>query len=54
MTHDELDEGGVTLRNISGGWPMVIASLKSLLETGHALMIDPPTAACKETADAQA
>jgi len=54
VTHDELDERGVTLRNISGGWPMVIASLKSLLETGHALMIDPPTAACKETADAQA
>jgi uncharacterized protein YndB with AHSA1/START domain len=54
VTHDELDERGVTLRNISGGWPMVIASLKSLLETGHALMIDPPSTACKETADAQA
>ena len=52
VTHDELDERGVTLRNISGGWPMVIASLKSLLETGHALMIDPPTTACKEKADA--
>jgi uncharacterized protein YndB with AHSA1/START domain len=43
VTHDELDEGGVTLRNISGGWPMVLASLKSLLETGHALDIDPPS-----------
>jgi uncharacterized protein YndB with AHSA1/START domain len=52
VTHDELDERGVTLRNISGGWPMVIASLKSLLETGQALMIDPPTTACKEKADA--
>jgi hypothetical protein len=49
VTHDELDERGVTLRNISGGWPMVVASLKSLLETGHALDIDPPTVA-KEAA----
>ena len=32
-----LDEGGKTFRDISGGWPMVIASLKSLLETGHPL-----------------
>ena len=50
VTHDELDEGGVTLRNISGGWPMVLASLKSLLETGHALDIDPPPVTRKETA----
>jgi uncharacterized protein YndB with AHSA1/START domain len=48
VTHDELDERGVTLRNISGGLPMVIASLKSLLETGHALDIDPPPATQKE------
>ncbi|SRR5258708_39602578 len=52
VTHDELDEGGVTLRNISGGWPMVIASLKSLLETGHALDIDQPAATQKEPAHA--
>ena len=49
VTHDELDEGGVTLRNISGGWPMVLASLKSLLETGRVLDIDPPSVT-KETA----
>ena len=35
VTHDNLDEGGKTLRDISGGWPMVMASLKSLLETGR-------------------
>jgi uncharacterized protein YndB with AHSA1/START domain len=52
VTHDELDEGGKTLRDISGGWPMVIASLKSLLETGHVLVIDPPSVAVKEEADA--
>ena len=54
VTHDELDERGVTLRNISGGWPMVLASLKSLLETGHALDIDPPSVAQKEKATAGA
>jgi hypothetical protein len=40
VTHDNLDEGGKTFRDISGGWPMVIASLKSLLETGHPLPAD--------------
>jgi uncharacterized protein YndB with AHSA1/START domain len=51
VTHDNLDEGGKTLRGISAGWPMVLASLKSLLETGHVLTIDPPVEA-KETAHA--
>jgi uncharacterized protein YndB with AHSA1/START domain len=50
VTHDNLDEGGKTLRDISGGWPMVLASLKSLLETGHVLAIDPPSSTAKETA----
>ena len=35
VTHDDLDEGGKTLRDISGGWPLVMASLKSFLETGR-------------------
>ncbi|MDB5611844.1 MAG: ATPase [Bradyrhizobium sp.] len=52
VTHDNLEEGGKTLRDISGGWPMVLASLKSLLETGHPLMLDPPVNAPKENADA--
>ena len=52
VTHDNLDEGGKTLRDISGGWPMVIASLKSLLETGHALPADLPSCAAKEKTDA--
>jgi uncharacterized protein YndB with AHSA1/START domain len=38
VTHDELSEK--TLRDISGGWPMVIASLKSLLENGRPLPAD--------------
>jgi uncharacterized protein YndB with AHSA1/START domain len=45
VTHDDLDEGGKTLRDISGGWPMVIASLKSLLETGQPLPTDLPSCA---------
>ena len=52
VTHDNLDEGGKTLRDISGGWPMVIASLKSLLETGHALPADLPSCAAQEKTDA--
>jgi uncharacterized protein YndB with AHSA1/START domain len=40
VTHDELDERGETLRSISGGWPMVMASLKSFLETGRELAHD--------------
>src|SRR5258706_11635233 len=51
VTHDNLDERGKTLRDISGGWPMVIASLKSILETGHALPADLPSSAAKEKAD---
>ena len=54
VTHDNLDEGGKTYRDISGGWPMVIASLKSLLETGHALPADLSSDCTKEQADAQA
>jgi uncharacterized protein YndB with AHSA1/START domain len=43
VTHDNLDEGGKTFRDISGGWPMVIASLKSVLETGRPLPADLPS-----------
>lgn len=37
VTHDELDEGSDMHRKISQGWPRVLSSLKSLLETGRAL-----------------
>ena len=53
VTHDDFDEGSKTFSDISGGWPMVLASLKSLLETGHALAIDQPSVT-KEQAHAQA
>jgi uncharacterized protein YndB with AHSA1/START domain len=35
LTHDHLDEE--TLGSISSGWPWVLSSLKSLLETGKPL-----------------
>jgi uncharacterized protein YndB with AHSA1/START domain len=37
VTHDDFDAGSKVFRAISGGWPLVLASLKSLLETGGGL-----------------
>jgi hypothetical protein len=37
MTHDGFDDGSVVLPKISVGWPSILSSLKSLLETGREL-----------------
>jgi uncharacterized protein YndB with AHSA1/START domain len=37
VTHDELEADPAMLRSISEGWPRVLSSLKSLLETGRPL-----------------
>jgi len=37
VTHDELQPGSDMLRGISEGWPRVLSSLKSFLETGKPL-----------------
>jgi len=37
VTHDRLEAGSEMLRRIAAGWPKVLSSLKSLLETGRAL-----------------
>ncbi|WP_375770240.1 SRPBCC family protein [Archangium gephyra] len=37
VMHDELVEGGETMKGISQGWPAILSSLKSLLETGQPL-----------------
>jgi uncharacterized protein YndB with AHSA1/START domain len=37
VTHDELEADSKMLRGISEGWPRVLSSLKSLLETGRPL-----------------
>jgi len=52
VTHDNLDEGSKTLRDISGGWPMVLASLKSILETGRPLPLGLKSSSQKEAARA--
>jgi uncharacterized protein YndB with AHSA1/START domain len=39
VTHDEFPEGGLTLETVKEGWPEILSSLKSLLETGQALAI---------------
>ena len=39
VTHDDFDVGSKVLAAVSGGWPVVLASLKSFLETGDALEI---------------
>lgn len=37
IVHDRFPENTVLLDSISGGWPWILSSLKSLLETGQAL-----------------
>ena len=37
VTHDELEAGSEMLRGITEGWPRVLSSLKTLLETGRPL-----------------
>jgi uncharacterized protein YndB with AHSA1/START domain len=37
VVHDDFDEGSKAFESISGGWPKVLSSLKSFLETGSGL-----------------
>ena len=37
VVHDDLEPGGLLAGMISGGWPRVLANLKTLLETGEPL-----------------
>lgn len=37
VIHDDFDPGSAVLESVSGGWPLILASLKTLLETGRAL-----------------
>jgi uncharacterized protein YndB with AHSA1/START domain len=39
VTHDGLEPGSDMLDGITDGWPKVLASLKTLLETGRALPV---------------
>jgi uncharacterized protein YndB with AHSA1/START domain/DNA-binding transcriptional ArsR family regulator len=37
VVHDGFDPGSAALEGVSGGWPAILSSLKSLLETGEVL-----------------
>jgi hypothetical protein len=37
MTHDQFPEGSAVYRACSGAWPILLSSLKTLLETGNPL-----------------
>ena len=40
LTHDEFQSQNETFRSVGGGWPKVLSSLKSLVETGEGLIDD--------------
>ena len=39
VVHDGFEQGSIVLESISGGWPKVISSLKTMLETGTAVAV---------------
>ena len=45
VTHEGFAEDSKTLPDISTGWPMVLSSLKSILETGQPLAFETASAA---------
>jgi uncharacterized protein YndB with AHSA1/START domain/DNA-binding transcriptional ArsR family regulator len=44
VVHEDLDGRGATAREVAGGWPLILAGLKTLLETGEPLMGADPAA----------
>jgi uncharacterized protein YndB with AHSA1/START domain len=45
LMHDEFDPGSKVLEGCRSGWPAILSSLKSLLETGEPLALASPDAA---------
>ena len=41
--HSDLEQDGPFCRIVTGGWPMILSSLKSLLETGEPLAFPQPS-----------
>lgn len=39
LTHNELEAGGKVVEAVRNGWPAILSSLKSLLETGEPLAL---------------
>lgn len=54
VVHEGFAKDSKTLPSVSFGWPMVLASLKSILETGQPLKLNPETITRTETAHEQA
>jgi uncharacterized protein YndB with AHSA1/START domain len=50
VTHDDLEAGGEVLPSVRNGWPAILCSLKSLLETGEPLALTNPAPATKHAA----
>lgn len=46
ITHSIEREHSKLIESVSGGWPKVLSNLKSMLETGEAVMQDPYPAPC--------
>ena len=44
VVHDDFGPGSAVLEMISGGWPAIVANLKTLLETGEIMPADPDAA----------
>ncbi|HZD62955.1 MAG TPA: SRPBCC domain-containing protein, partial [Xanthobacteraceae bacterium] len=42
VTHDEFEPGSKVHAAVSNGWPMILSSLKSLLETGRPSALTSP------------
>jgi uncharacterized protein YndB with AHSA1/START domain/DNA-binding transcriptional ArsR family regulator len=42
MIHDELVPGSATAESVGGGWSVVLSGLKTVLETGEPLRVEPP------------
>ncbi len=38
VTHESDKKGSKLIKGVSNGWPIILASLKSLLETGESLV----------------
>ena len=48
VVHDGFDEGSIMAQLVTGGWPPILSNLKTLLETGETLPLNPePPAAVR-------
>jgi uncharacterized protein YndB with AHSA1/START domain len=54
LIHKGFAEGSKTLSSVAFGWPIVLAGLKSILETGEPLKLSPEALAQTETIHEQA